>query len=293
MIKFPEDQYVEVNGLKIRYWQVGERGEKLLLVHGIGGCVEYWHKNVFELGKKYQVIVVDLPGFGKSDKPKADYTLDYYSDFLAAFCKAKAWQDIILLGHSLGGGVSLRFAIKHRPLLKKLVLIDAVGFSRQVIIFFRLMALPVIGRLFLKLSKKMFAIAFRSNVYDASAISNDLIDVVYPLTQDPKTIDTMRRIVKRNTNLLGIKHSMLKLIWDHLAELEDLPTLVFWGMQDRLLLTKRHVPEVKAKLPSAQLHLLDKCGHIPYTEHPKEFREVLTGFVDLGSTKGYTKCNIM
>lgn len=282
MIKLPQDQYVDVDGLKVRYWQLGESGPQLLLVHGIGACAEYWYKNVFALSEHYRVLAFDLPGFGKSDKPNVDYTIDFYDQFINRFCEVMNYSSFVLVGHSLGGGISLKFAIDHRDKVEKLVLIDAVGFSKQVVIFFRLMGMPIIGRFFLKVSKKLFSVAFRQNVYDKQVISEELIDIVYPLSQSPLAIRTMANITKHNTNILGIKPTILQPLWDGMPTLQDLPVLIYWGLKDELLRANAHVPAAKAKLPNASFHLMDECGHIPQLEFPDVFKHVLDEFIEHG-----------
>jgi pimeloyl-ACP methyl ester carboxylesterase len=279
MIKFPEDKYINVNGLKARYWAEGDSGPQVLFIHGIGASVEYWHKNIHELSKNYRVLAVDMPGFGKSDKPDADYTLEFYSEFLTEFCKVMKCEELVVVGHSLGGGMAMQFAIEHGKRVKKLILVDNVGFAKQVTIFFRLMAVPVIGRLFLKLSKKLFAFALRGNVHHGEVISDELVDVLYPLNQAPLAIRTLKYIVKHNTDLAGIRAATLKPIWDHMDKIREIPTLVCWGKDDNLLSAKVHVPEIKKWLPHVRLELFDDCGHIPQMEHPKKFNKLFDEFV--------------
>ena len=64
-----EDKYIKVQGMNIRYWQEGQEGPYLILVHGIGACAEYWHANIASLSKHYRVIPVYIPRFLKNYKP--------------------------------------------------------------------------------------------------------------------------------------------------------------------------------------------------------------------------------
>lgn len=274
-----EDKYIKVQGMNIRYWQEGHEGPFLVLIHGIGACVEYWHANVESLSKHYRVIAVDLPGFGKSDKPDIDYSLEFYELFLAGFLDALQIQSCYLAAHSLGGAVALGFTLKHLDRVKKLILVDNVGFALDVIIFFRLMGLPVIGDFLLNLNKKMFSCALKSNVYDANIITDALVDSIYSYISEPDTRRTMRYIIKQNTNLLGIKKSAIATLLSHYDSLKDLPIILFWGKQDRLLPYAPHIKAAKELIPHAEFVEVDRCGHILQMEHPDLFNQRVLEFL--------------
>lgn len=275
----PEDRTITVNGLTIRYWDEGS-GQPLLMLHGIGSSVEYWYKNVLPLSAHYRVIAVDFPGFGKSDKPDVKYNLDYFAKFVEDFLEALGVSSIYLFAHSLGGGIALQYAVSNRDNVRKMVLVNNVGFSTQVIIFFRLMGLPVFNKLLTNISKPFFAKALSANVYDSSVITPALVDLLYPLTHSPGAQRAMRYITKHNTTLWGMKNSVLRPLMAQYPVLHDLPTLVVWGKQDRLLATKYHVPAISGLLPNARVELIDRCGHIPQLEHPAQFNHLVELFLE-------------
>ncbi|HEU4985105.1 MAG TPA: alpha/beta fold hydrolase, partial [Nitrososphaera sp.] len=99
--------FLDVDGLRVRYVDSGGSGLPLLLVHGLGGAIESWTNNIGELAKKdLRVIALDLPGFGYSDKPKMNYTIKFYSDFVAKFVQALGLAPLAVVGSSLGGHVA-------------------------------------------------------------------------------------------------------------------------------------------------------------------------------------------
>lgn len=280
MLLFPEDRFITVNNCQIRYWDEGQHtGPCLLLLHGIGASVEYFHANFAELAKHYRVVALDMPGFGKSDKPDAPYDLNYFSTFVGDFCKTMQLQDLFVLGHSLGGAIALKFSADNLSQVRKLISIDGVGFSTKVIIFFRLMGRPLIGKFFLNLSKPMFAKALRANVFNSNVITDELIDVLYPLTQNEETQKVIRQITKYNTSWLGMRKRTIEPLWNAMPSFSDLPVKVFWGEQDLLLPTAKHVPNIAQHIPHAEIELLDHCGHIPQMEHPQVFNEKLLEFL--------------
>jgi len=280
MLNFPEDKFITVNDRRVRYWQEGDSGPFLLMVHGLGASVEYWHKNIFEFAKHYRVIAVDLPGFGKSEKSNNHYDLEFYARFLRSFTDALNINEAHIIGHSMGGGIALQFCIANRSKVKKLVLIDCVGFAQQVIIFFRLMGLPFVGKFFINLSKAMFTTALRKNVYHSNVITDELIDIVYPLIHSPDTRQVIEYITRDETNIFGITKASLKPLWDNYDKLSQLPILIYWGKQDVLLHCETHVKKAKEMLPHAEIELFDECGHIPQMEYPEKFHRLSLDFLN-------------
>lgn len=275
-----EDKYIKVQGMNIRYWQEGQEGPYLILVHGIGACAEYWHANIASLSKHYRVIAVDMPGFGKSDKPDVDYSLEFYELFLAGVLDALQIPTCFLMAHSLGGAVAIGFTLDHPERVKKLILVDNVGFALDVIIFFRLMALPIIGNFLLDPGRKIFAMALRSNVYDSSTISDEFADLVYSYINKAGTQRTMRYIVKHNTNLKGIRKQAIQPLLSRYDQLKNLPILLFWGKQDHLLPYAAHIKAAKELIPHAEFVEVDRCGHILQMEHPDFFNQHVLEFLN-------------
>jgi pimeloyl-ACP methyl ester carboxylesterase len=278
--QFPEDQFIKVNGLKIRYWLLGDSGPTVLMIHGIGSCCEYWSYNVRELAKHYRVLVFDLPGFGQSDKPDdASYSLPYYTEFLKVLLDTFKIQTCHILAHSMGGGLAMSFSVNYPERVDKLVLLDNVGFDSQVTIFFRFLNLPFIKHLLMRFSRKTFAKMVRSNVYDGRSFPDHMIDVVYEYNKLPETKRTMLRIINSNSTILSMKHTVIKLIHDKIDAIRTKPTLVFWGKQDPLLAYKSHMQAAKKLLPNAQFIEYDPCGHIPQIECHEQFNHDVLAFL--------------
>lgn len=274
------DKYINVDGINTRYWEAGDADRPhLLLIHGIGASVEYWYANIQELSQHYHVVALDLPGFGKSDKPNIDYSLDFYEKFLLHFVDALHMTELSVIAHSLGGAVALGFVIDHLLRIKKLVLIDNVGFALQVIIFFRLMGLPIVGPWLLNLNKEMFSKALRTNVYKPEVITDEFIDTIFQFARHVDVQRTMRHIVKNNTNLFGITKKALNPLWTRFNVLKDLPILLFWGKNDRLLSCEEHTAAAKRYLPHVKLYLLEECGHIPQMEYAEKFNQLTLEFL--------------
>jgi len=128
-----EDREVKVGELEAHYVTGGE-GSALVLLHGGANDWKEWEANVSSLSQRLRVYALDLPGFGLTPKPKARYTLSFLASFLLGFIQAVALEQVSLAGHSLGGGVALKFALQFPQMVKKLILVDAWGFGRVTLL---------------------------------------------------------------------------------------------------------------------------------------------------------------
>src|SRR3989442_13853636 len=109
----------EVDGLALTS-RVEGRGPAVVLVHGLGGLAESWRHNVPSLAARATVYAVDLPGFGRSGKPSAGYSLAYFTRALYAFLDAVGVTQVSLVGHSLGAAVAVNFALTHPARVQRL-----------------------------------------------------------------------------------------------------------------------------------------------------------------------------
>ena len=255
---------------------VGE-GEPLLLIHGLGACMEYWYKNIPALSQHYRVIAFDLPGFGLSDKPKADYGAAYYADFLKALYGHFKLAKASLVGHSLGGGIALQFALEHPQRVKQLFLLNNIGFARQLSISFRLLTIPFLRDLLMQFSKKQFANNIRGHVFNPASLSDGFIDVLYPMMKDKGTQKALLYILANNVNLCGIKESAIIPTHKHINKLNGLPITILWGKEDEVLPYEANGQAIKEFLPYVPLITLDQCGHLSQLEQPDTVNQYIIG----------------
>jgi len=120
------EQYLEVDGLEYCYQEMGS-GPNVVILPGLGTSVDFWQLNLPVLAEHFHVIAVDLPGFGKSDKPDASYDLRWMCDRIIAFLDAKGVQKTHVIGGSLGGHLALLLALEHPERFEKVVLKGSCG----------------------------------------------------------------------------------------------------------------------------------------------------------------------
>lgn len=95
----------------VHYQEAGQ-GPVLILIHGLGSSSESWNANLDTLARAYRVIAIDLPGFGKSDRPKADYSVRYLAGVVSEFIDSLGVTKVALAGNSLGGWIAALVALE-------------------------------------------------------------------------------------------------------------------------------------------------------------------------------------
>ena len=113
--------YLDANGIKTRVLEAGN-GEPLILLHGTGGHIEAYARNIKSLSEKFRVICIDMLGHGYTDKPNRPYGIDDYSNHLLGVIQALDLSKVYLSGESLGGWVAAWFAAYHPQYVKAMVL---------------------------------------------------------------------------------------------------------------------------------------------------------------------------
>ena len=123
-----EERWATVRGVRVRYF-VGGSGPSLVLVHGLGGAASNWVELAPVLARSYRVLVPDLPGHGGSSPLPASPSLTPLADVVAAVAEREGLLPAAVVGHSLGGLVALRLALRRPAAVRALLLASAAGIS--------------------------------------------------------------------------------------------------------------------------------------------------------------------
>lgn len=273
----PQDQYVKVGDVNTRFWAVGDKGTAVILIHGLGGSVENWVLNMDLLAQHHRVYAVDLVGFGRSDKPKSRLKISQEVQFIKDFMDVQHIDRVNLVGNSAGSLMALHLTIQFPSSVAKLVLVDSAALGREVNFSFRLAAIPIIGELLTRPSRKGVARLWRQIIYDSTLVTDKLVEETYQLASLPGAQRCLLSALRAGINFLGQRTDMIHPIVDNLAKI-GVPTLIIWGQQDRIIpVTHAHV--AAERMPNAKLHIFDYCGHMPQMEHSKEFNELVIEFL--------------
>jgi 4,5:9,10-diseco-3-hydroxy-5,9,17-trioxoandrosta-1(10),2-diene-4-oate hydrolase len=272
----PQDQYIKVGRINTRYWTLGDGGKTIILLHGLGSCVETWKYTISALAQRHRVYAVDIVGFGRSDKPSTTYSLAYQAQFIKAFMDALNLKGTSLIGNSMGGGVALQFALLFPKQVEKLVLANSLGLGKEIALTLRLASLPFVSQLF-RPSRSSTALVLKQSVYDPSVISDDWVELFYQISMLPGAQEALQMQIRANINFWGVRSEVYGWIVDQLATVSA-PSLIIWGQQDRVL-PVAHAQVAALGLPNARLHIFDACGHWPQVERPEEFNSLTLEFL--------------
>jgi pimeloyl-ACP methyl ester carboxylesterase len=125
-----------------RAFRVAGSGPAVVLIHGIGDSSATWESVIPALARHHLVIAPDLLGHGRSDKPRADYSVAAYANGVRDLLGVLGIRRATLVGHSLGGGVAMQFAYQFPDRTERLVLVGSGGAGPEVNPVLRAMTLP-------------------------------------------------------------------------------------------------------------------------------------------------------
>lgn len=268
-------------GHKIAYTVMGE-GKPLLLIHGFGISLGHWRKNIPVLAEAgYQVFAIDLLGFGGSDKPDQDYTVELWQQQIKDFWTAKIQAPTYFVGNSIGGLLSLMVitefpeiaaggivincagGLNHRP--------DELNLPLRLVMggFTKLVSFPLTGKfLFNRIRQKSRIRNTLSQVYcDPSAITDELVDIIYNPAWDDGAQQVFASVLSAPP---GPKPSQL------LAKLVH-PLLVLWGEDDPWVPISgatiyQKLTETNERV---EFHAIPKAGHCPHDEKPEVVNQLI------------------
>ena len=273
----PEDQYIKVGDINTRFWTSGDEGTAVILVHGIGDAVETWESNISVLGEHHRVYALDIVGFGRSDKPPIQPSLPFGAQFVNDFMEVQHIERASLVGNSMGGAISLQFALQFPDKLEKLVVEDGAALGKGIATFFRVFSIPVIGELMSRPSRRGTAWLLKQLVYDPAVITDEMVELYYQLASLPRAQKSFLSTLRVGVNFLGQRPEFVSSIADNLGKI-TCPTLIIWGQQDRIIPVE-HAQVAKNGIPNAELQILDPCGHGPHFERPDEYNKLLMEFL--------------
>ncbi|MGB5082095.1 MAG: alpha/beta hydrolase, partial [Burkholderiales bacterium] len=265
-----------VFGGKVAVHEAGRgNARSILLVHGIGaGGARDYREQIEWLKKSFHVVAPDLPGFGASDKGNLLYSPSNYAAVLKRVADRFLERPFILVGHSMGAVVSLRYAATYPGDVDRLVVIDAPGILHRV----------SSASQFLAYLGVEFVPPAVEPMEEIANLARRFLAPLARLRLDPQIILASAQL--RETLLGGDPARIAGLA----VVSEDLrtalprvraPTLLVWGGKDALA-PPRNGRVLALKLPHAQLQVIGGAAHTPMIEAPERLRAVLEPFLELG-----------
>ena len=268
--------FILVDGMEVHYRDEGDLNDTIpiILIHGTASSLHTFDAWTEILKKTNRVIRMDLPAYGLTGPfPDDNYSMKHYTAFLKEFLTALNIKQCVLAGNSLGGQIAWNFTLEQPEMAKKLILIDAAGYplkSKSVPVGFKIGRMPVLNKILTFITPRFIVRSSVENVYfDKSKVTDSLVDRYFDLTLRAGN----RQAFVDRFKMKDDENAYIKI--KNIVQ----PTLIIWGEND-LLIPVENAYKFQKDLPNNSLFLLDKCGHVPMEESPKESLKPVIDFLE-------------
>lgn len=236
---------------EFQYFEKGE-GHTIIILHGLFGALSNFEELVDDFSKNFRVVVPIMPMY---DLPILQTNIKNFTKYIEDFINHKQLSNFTVLGNSLGGHIALVYSKQNPEKVHSMVLTGSSGLYENAF-----------GGSFPRREDKEYlrnkiALTF----YDPAIVTDELVDELYDIVMDRGRLIRVLSIAKS-----AIRHNMSKDIPNY-----DMPVCLIWGKNDNV--TPPHVAdEFHENFKDSNLYWIDKCGHAPMMEHPKEFNQLLS-----------------
>jgi pimeloyl-ACP methyl ester carboxylesterase len=266
---------VRIDGRELNVVDSGGDKPPILWIHGLGGRWQNWLLNLPVFMRDHRVIAADLPGFGESEMPTGEISINRYARTVDKLCDALGIECAVVVGNSMGGFVGAEMAISRSTRVQQLVLVSAAGLSIE---YQRREPLLTFARLWVatttRASTRTEAVVRRPRLRRAA-----LQTVVrYPERLSPPLAWELAEGAGREGFIPALE-ALMDYSFRDLLERIEVPTLIVWGRNDML------VPVGDAerfeRLIGANAHkvVFEDTGHLPMLERPTRFNTLLSEFL--------------
>jgi 2-hydroxy-6-oxonona-2,4-dienedioate hydrolase len=269
-------RHIQVGPWSTRVLECGT-GTPFILMHGTGGHLEAFAKNLRALAADYSVIAYDYPGHGWSTTATSDLEIDDYIDHLTGLMDALGIQRAHLSGESLGGWVAVKFAARYPDRVGRLVLNTPGGTMATPDVMERIRSLsqaaaddPSDERIRTRLEWLMA---------DPRSVTDELVAIRRGIYSRPKFSESMRHILC----LQDLEIRRRNLVTDDELAAITAPTLVIWTSDDPSGPAKAGL-DMAERIPAGEFQLIQGAGHWPQWEQQETFDRIVLDF--LGRVEG-------
>lgn len=266
-------RYETVGGVRIRYVRTGQ-GPTVVLLHGIASSLYTWKDVIPVLAKSHDVIALDFPGFGDSDRP-ASLTWDGLPTTVLGLMERLGVAKASLVGNSMGGAVGV-LAEAQAPLhVDKLVLIDSAGFNLAakdrpaVLRLLQTPLAPALGRL--PIRRALTRLGLRQVFFDDSLVTSERIDEYVAPMLRPGSFEGLRALLTSADPAMADR-------FEAAARAVQAPTLVIWGADDQWV-RPSDADRFVATIRGSRKVVIPRCGHMPQEEKPHEVAVIVNAFL--------------
>ncbi len=267
---------IELEGREVNYCELGE-GPAIVFIHGLGASWQSWLEQMPELASDHRVVAMDLPGFGYSEMPREDISIESYARWTVKLMDALGIESAAVVGNSMGGFVSAELAIKFPERVQRLVFVSAAIFWQnrrraQPLVQLARLSDAVVARALVRATDD---IATRRRLRYAALASAGFR---YPQYISDELAHEMVRSARRTDGFLPALEALAG--YDLVEELPKIscPTLIVWGAHDQLV-SVRDAERLEDLIPDSRREVFERTGHVAMLERPERFNRLLRDFL--------------
>src|SRR3954447_13655528 len=278
-LDFPWDRHQRTMGIDDREGRHADAGEgpALVLIHGLGASWQSWLEQVPEFSRDHRVVVMALPGFGCSEMPSPDISIEYYAQWAFRFLDALGIESAALVGNSMGGFIAAEMAIRQPDRVQRLTVVSAAVFWQtyrraQPLLQLARLSDAIVARALMRTTDD---IATRPRLRSWALATAGFR---YPHLISRELAHEMVRSARRTDGFLP----GLEALAGYSLE-EELPkiscaTLIVWGAHDALVKVK-DAERLQELIPNARREIFERTGHVAMLERPERFNRLLAEFL--------------
>ncbi|WP_144906731.1 alpha/beta hydrolase [Halobellus captivus] len=295
-----EAEFIDVNGIRTRYYEAGE-GESVLLLHGGGrggsGSANMWSRNIDDLAETFHVLAPDRLSAGMTDNPpEREWNFQGFLDHVVDFIRSFDIERFHVMGQSAGMAPAAYLALEYPDMVKSLVVLNSRTLAPDAGDYGQRRSLMHSGVQTNPEGPSDLESAIRSHKecysYTTDHVTDEYVHAGAYMASQPKSKKAARMMVedgleeKLRDQRKGKMDAMRSSIR---SEGLSIPTLLFWGRHDPSLVLDQAIDlyeMISQTNPNVRLYLVDRAGHYPHRESPAEFAQITTAFMTHWADRG-------
>jgi pimeloyl-ACP methyl ester carboxylesterase len=261
--------------------ETGRKDKKtIILVHGLGySGLRDWLEIIPQLEADYHIIALDLPGFGESDPTSLQLAPQRYAQLLKWLIPQFSSQKVTVIGHSMGGAISLRFASEFPNMVERLIMVDTAGVLHRSVFVRHMTQMPDRYEWLAKYQQRFNFIDTAVSRFNRfiNRVSGSVLSQMDKLP-DPTQVLVQNKFAQKYVYKdRPTLNAAIGLINEDFSEAIDellVPTHIIWGEYDRVA-PLRTGELLQYHLDNAELNVIQDAGHVPMKDKPTEFMQKL------------------
>ena len=279
-LDFPWERHqrrMRIDDREVRYVDAGE-GPALVLIHGLGASWQSWLEQVPEFSRDHRVVAMDLPGFGCSETPAEDISIEYYAQWAFRFLDELGIESAALVGNSMGGFIAAEMAIRQPDRVQRLTVVSAAVFWQtyrraQPLVQLARLSDAIVARALMRTTDD---IATRPRLRSWALATAGFR---YPHLISKELAHEMVRSARRTDGFLPGLEAIADFPLEEELPKISCPALIVWGAHDTLVPVK-DAKRMEDLIPDARRVVFERTGHVAMLERPERFNKLLREFLD-------------